>query len=127
MNRCRAPDNADRPAADLSPCSNHHVTHNSVRQNLTQSRNPARSQAKRLQRLEAPGDVISADSRKAAQWILRALRVERGLAVRGAAQYSFTRHVSLLRALDVARRISDRPAAKAICKGELSAKRKGRP
>lgn len=53
----------------------------------------------RLGRLNAPESVRNADARGAVQWLNRALRVERGLAVRGAAQYSFTRHVALLRAL----------------------------
>ena len=53
----------------------------------------------RLGRLDAPESVRNADAHGAVRWLNRALRVERGLAVRGAAQYSFTRHVALLRAL----------------------------
>ncbi|MEM8878379.1 MAG: hypothetical protein AAGD23_10980 [Pseudomonadota bacterium] len=70
---------------------------------LISTRNAHVGRAVRLGRLDAPDSVLMAEARTTVKWLNRALRVERGLAVRGAAQYSFTRHVALLRALQAER------------------------
>jgi hypothetical protein len=68
---------------------------------LIAAQNQTYGRPDRLRRLSAPENIQFADQRIAVKWLQRALRIERGLAVRGAAQYSFTRHVALLRALAV--------------------------
>lgn len=84
------------------PTSAHHMADHARRLvgQLITARSPARSRGQRLEGLNAPLKVRQSDKSTAVKWLQRALRSERGLALRGAAQYNFTRHVALLRALE---------------------------
>ena len=67
---------------------------------MVRTANPARSRDSRLASLDAPSSAVAGGHRTAIAWLRRAIRTERALALKGAAQYSFTQHVALLRALE---------------------------